>query len=78
MNKEELFTFIATWEEDLGTEVVEIYPEDDNFDINTIASNLFLTYFNFYKKEKSSKFFFRQALININKIARVFLLRGIV
>ncbi len=76
MPTEKIFTFIAIWNQDFGTKVIEVYPESEDLDFNRVAEHIFITYHNFYKKNKdgpSERTFFKLPLVNINKKAGVFL-----
>jgi tetratricopeptide (TPR) repeat protein len=73
MNTEEIFTFIAIWNEESGINLEDLYPKEEQFDFNTIAEHIFITYHNFYKKEAVVKTLFKIPLVNISKKASIFL-----
>jgi len=76
MKTENIITFIASWKEDYGTKVIEIYPSVENFDYSIIATQIIRTYQFFYKKDSqvsSSNITFNLPLVNINKRAIIFL-----
>jgi tetratricopeptide (TPR) repeat protein len=74
MDKENVITFIAIWEQDFGAKVIEIYPSEEIIDFNSIANNIFITYQNFYKKQEeiqSDQFIFTLPFENIHKKAKI-------
>jgi len=76
MTTENIFTFIAIWDQDFGTKVLEVYPEEEELDFDIVAEHIFITYHNFYKKNKDGppeRTLFKLPLVNLNKKAGVFL-----
>ena len=76
MNPENIITFIASWKEDYGTKVIELYPSDETFDYSIIATQIIRTYQFFYKKDSqvsSSNITFNLPLVNISNRAIIFL-----
>jgi tetratricopeptide (TPR) repeat protein len=75
MDKENIISLIAIWDEEFGPKIMDICPTDDRFDFRTIVNNIFITYHNFYKKDLNTpaqKFIFKLPPVNINKKAKIF------
>ena len=76
MKTENIITFIASWKEDYGAKVIELYPSVEIFDYSTIATQIIRTYQFFYKKDANittGNIVFNLPLVNINKRAVIFL-----
>ena len=66
--------FIAIWDEEFGPKIVDINPEVEELDFNTISSHIFRTYQFFYKDEAeshSTRFLFQIPIVNITKKASI-------
>ncbi|TFF93055.1 MAG: hypothetical protein EU544_06440 [Promethearchaeota archaeon] len=77
MLKNKPFCFLAVWEPDRGVRIIESFPRGLIEDLTMIATNIFMAYHYFHKKEgeeiPSERAFFTLELENIQKRARVLL-----
>ena len=74
MKDENILMFIAIWDEEFGPKLVDIFPEEEELDFNTISSQLFRTYQFFYKDKSDNpftRFLFHIPIVNISKKASV-------
>lgn len=50
-----LYSFIALWDSNFGPQIEAQCPKQSSFNLESIASDIFLAYNNFYRKEESDK-----------------------
>lgn len=68
--------FIAKWNNELGSQLIQFYPSSLNFDLNLVSMKIFLTFNGLFFSEKQQdlkKVIFTLSINNIGRNARIFL-----
>jgi len=66
--------FISSWNKDLGIKVEHLYPKSINLDLEQIAMQIFISYHNFFSKDKNEEInrsFFEIPIKNIIRKAKI-------